>query len=588
MVDNNEQKKPETNNDAGKYQKEEDGGERETVVKTKKTKPTNTPTMVPIFSKRTGIVVVIGLIVGLAIALAYWLISPSISSSGATAGGSGQGSSGLLGLLGIEPKGPYDSRIRVQVVSPGSEYIPLQNLQQMGEYYGAKASSLPFLKFLADELTRQMPGYTYDVDQLSSMITTEYDYSSELPVIKITVTAATEDEAVGLANLIPQDFNKYLTTEEADKRKKQYESTLQEIEAVKSTLYDAQLELNNLTPTDILEKNQEYVALKAKVDALQKAFDSQATQLVSDNVSEEDIQAQYNTTLQQLNENATRIATANQELQALVKHGNQNADVENQQVVLESKIRALEAEIDRVMDGYTVTSGGVTVTVIGIAEMIANGDTGTVEYTNAQNRVDTITQALATANTELSALMQASTQNQTAQNPDYQVAQIILDTLNTQQTILQNKLAQLYQQILNFEGQSTEQDALKLFNNTFVALNDAKDKLANLEKSLGYDSVTSNLNVKVAQDKVDNLNTRLGDLTEQLGTLVGNNVNTSVTDYLVAGNPSLPEPVLPERGRARNTLAMGAIAGVIVAWVILNYRWLIKALFSTSRKNQGE
>jgi hypothetical protein len=582
MDENNTPNKPEPEmiDDTGKYGNDETGKKQPITAETKQSKSNKKTAMVPLFSKRTGIVVGIGLIVGLAIALAYWLISPSFSSS--------ESSSGLLGLLGMEPQGPYESRIRVQIVSPGSEYIALQNLQQMGEYYGAKANSLPFLKYLASELTRQMPGYTYDVDQLSTMIITEYDYTSELPIIKITVTAATEEEAVSLATLIPQDFNKYLTSEEGDKRKKEYESTLQEIEFVKTALYDAQLDLDMLQPTDILGKNPEYIVLKAKVDALQIAIDTQLSQFTSNNVSEDDIQAEYNKTLIQLNENASRIAAANDELQSIVNQNKQNLNIENQQVVFESKIKALEAEIDRVMNGYSVTSAGVTTAVLGVAEMIANGDTDSVEYKNALSRIDTITQALSVTRDELSTLINTSTQNQTAQNPNYQVAQIILDTLNTQQTILQDKLSQLYQQILNLEGQVTEQDTLKLFNNTFTALNNAKDQLANMEKSLGYNTLTSNLDVKVAQDKVDNLNTRLEDLTEQLGTLVGDNVDTSVTDYLVAGNPSVPEPVLPERGRARNILAMGAVAGVIIAWVILNYRWLLQTIFSTSVKNQGE
>jgi hypothetical protein len=94
--------------------------------------------MVPIFSWRTVLVAAIGLILGVLISLGYWIISPTLGSSSVTTSSTGADSSGsgLVGLLGLEPQGPYDSKVRIQVVSPGSEYIPLKNLQQMGEYYG--------------------------------------------------------------------------------------------------------------------------------------------------------------------------------------------------------------------------------------------------------------------------------------------------------------------------------------------------------------------------------------------------------------------------------------------------------------------
>ena len=49
---------------------------------------------------------------------------------------------------------------------------------------------------------------------------------------------------------------------------------------------------------------------------------------------------------------------------------------------------------------------------------------------------------------------------------------------------------------------------------------------------------------------------------------------SSAPDYLVAGNPSMPIPVLPEKMRMRNAIMIGAMAGIALAWVILNFKWL--------------
>jgi LPS O-antigen subunit length determinant protein (WzzB/FepE family) len=123
-----------------------------------------------------------------------------------------------------------------------------------------------------------------------------------------------------------------------------------------------------------------------------------------------------------------------------------------------------------------------------------------------------------------------------------------------------------------------------------VAIAEAKKELSDLENQSGSSSLAQNLDYQLAQDKVTNLNARLENLTEQLGSLIGVSAETTVSDYLVAGNPSTPVPVLPERGRARNTLIMGAVLGIVVAWVVLNFRWIIKGMPSakTSTLDDGD
>ncbi len=575
--------KMEVNGDIKKYKIKAagDGIEPSLVIHNDKPKPRLA--MVPLFNWRSILVVGTGLIVGILIALGYWLMSPSLSSSGTTSStGGGGGGSGLLGLLGIAPEGPYESKIRIQVVSPGSEYIPLKNLQQMSEYYNAKALSLPFFKFLNQKLTQQMPEFTYDVDKLGQMISTEYDINSELPIIKVTVVAATEQEAVGLAGLIPQDFRDYLASEEKDKRQKEYDNTLVEIENVRTALYQDQQELNAFKPEEALNTNPSYISIKAKVDALQQLVDTQASQLVNQDIGNTDIHTEYDDTLQEMKLVSAQIDEAKNELQALWQQETKSIATDNtSSMILDSKIRALQAELDKTMTGYTQVGGTTQTSVIGLAEMIANGDTSSTEYTNALKKIETTSKALDDAKKELNNLQNQSTQDQKPASPDYQIAQIKVDTLNAQNSVLQEKMRQLYQQILAEEQGGEQLDLQSVFNKTSAALAEAKKKLSDLESQLGYDRLATDLDYKIAQDKVNNLNTRLEDLTQQLGSLVGGNVNPTETDYLVAGNPTIPSPVLPARGRARNALIMGAIIGIVAAWGMLNYKWITKSLFSS-------
>jgi hypothetical protein len=550
-------------------------------------KPKSAIAMVPIFSWRTALVALIGLVLGVTIALVYWILSPSLSSS-ATSVSTNQGS-GLLGLLGIEPGGPYNSNIRIQVVSPGSEYIPLKNLQQMGEYYGAKASSLPFFEYLSQELVHQMPGYSYDVDELSQMITAEYDYNSEIPIIKITVNANSEAEAVGLAGLVPQDFRDFLVSEEQAQAQKSYANTVTEIESVKTALYEAQQEFDTLQMNDVLNENPSYLSLKAKVDSLQQLLDTQATQIASQVANNIDINTQYDAKIQQISSVNDKLKKAQAELEALGQNGSDGSISDEAMIVtLNAKIRALQAELDKYMIGYTTTDGNVQTQVTGLAELIASGDTKSPAYIALQEKVNVVSLALANAQKELEAIQKQSTQTSYTTDLDYQIAQIKVDTLTAQLSALMLEAGQLYQQVLNAEQGDTI-DPQTAFERTSTALAEAKQDLQDLEQQLGYDRLAADLDYKIAEDKVTNLNLRLSTLTAQLGTLTGSE-EASEADYLVAGNPTTPTPVLPMRGRARNTLLIGAIAGIVIAWGILNFRWIAKGMPSSKppAKNEGD
>jgi hypothetical protein len=563
MEENRDSKdKMEVTGKLGKYERKDSGNSIEPLPEINNSKSPKKIAMKPLLSWRSIVILSIGLIVGIVIAFAYWLYSPALIGD-ASSNPTDNATTGLLGILGMVPDGPYESRVNIQVVSPGSEYTPLLTLQQRAEYYSAKSLSLPFFEFLSQKLSQQMPDFSANVDNLAKSISSSYNARTEIPVIRITVTAPTEKQAATLAELVPQNFSAYLIAEEKEKLEKDYIATLAAIDTVKAALYEAQAELNTLKQNNVATINPDIIILKAKVDAFQLILNNQVTQISVQTVG--DLQLEYDNTLKQLNLVNAQAAEAKLQMEALQKSYNisNNITDDSYRTVLEAKVRALQAELDRSM--ATI----VTVTT----------DNLSLAYTNALQSVDLTAKALSDARKELSDIQAKSAQiSLVPTSLDYQILQIKIATFTTQQTALSTKLTQLYQQIMNAEEKTGENNIESQFGKTSLALTQAKKDLEDFENKLGYDRLSSDLNISIAQNKVNNLNTRLTTLTGNLGSLVGGNINSLETDYLVASNPSAPFPVLPTRAKARNTLMAGALVGIFIAWALWNTKWIINKL----------
>ena len=522
------------------------------------------PSMVPILSRRSLVILAVGLVVGVLIAFAYWIISPTFIPSEDDTSGDSTGT-GLLGFLGVDPGGPYMSRVSIQLVNPGTEYEPLYVMQQIAEYYAAKHNSLPFFEFLNKELDKQPIDYSYTVDELDAMVTTEYDYNSEIPAIRLSITADTEEEVANLAVLVPRVFLEYLEEEERDRLEQQYLNTSEEMEIVKDELLEAQQELEARQSEEIFN-NPNYIALKARVDALQQELDNQINTLALQYLEGSELQEEYDKTLAEMEQVAAKLVIAELELQSASGQDSELSLEDNAySIILEAKIRGLQSELDSLIAGTTET--------MGLTEMISSGITSGPAYQSLMLSIETTAEALAEAQMEYEDLMNQNNQQSQTTNLDYHIAQIKVDTLTTELQVLQDRLVPIYTQIINLDEENDQSDDQLAFDRISIALAEATEELEEFEKQLGYDSILAETELNLAQDRVNTLASRLWVLTDELALLTGSDVEA--TEYLVAGNPSVPAPVLPERSRARNTLLTGAIAGIIVAWVILNFRWLV-------------
>jgi hypothetical protein len=575
---------------------------KEAVAKAEKSRVT-VATMVPLFNRRSIIVIGTGLVVGLVLAFGYWFLSPSFSSPPSVKPSNPAEPAGLSGMIGAPQNVPYKSSVIVQFVNPGSSYTSLDDLRRIAEYYTAKANSLPFSKFLSQELAKQAPQYSHSIDELSQMISIAYYYSSQAqdtgsqsPSIKLTVTGSSDQEASFLAGFVPQTFQNYLITEQKDKQQQEYENTLKAIENGKAELLKAEQEANAFKPPDSYNFNQDptYIALNAKVNALESEVNRQATQQATMTVNgvvgkDSKIQEQeYQKVLQAVKATSLALSKAEEELKPLeIEKTTSNIQNDPDYIILNAKISALETELNRQMTGYTqVNSIGQQEPVLGLAQMIALGTTTGSEYTTTLKNVESTSLALSEARKQFSILGSQSSNNNSMANSDYLIAQAKVDTLNKELTALSEKLTLLAPVSVIEENQT---DTQTVYERTTAALADTRKELSALVESKAG-GPSGDPNYDIAQAKVKSLNTLLANLTAKSSSLFMDNIAPAeTTGYLVAGNPSIPSPVLPERTRARNALMMGAVVGVGGAWVLLNRRWLVKTLSSSpSPKKEDE
>lgn len=246
-----------------------------------KRKRESVPKMAPFLSKRSVVVLTVGLVIGIAIGLGYWIISPSFNSADPTVASS-QGSSSPL--VWPEFTGPYESTVVIQIVNPGSAYTSLTDLRRTAEYYAAKANTFPFLDFLSQELDDKAPLYVHTPEELDQMILVTYNQISDVPVIEITAVATTEEETLYLAAFVPAVFLDFLASEEDKLRLQEYELLMEDIDGIKQTLLVSEQELADYSlqgASSIIYNDSNYIALTAKVQALGSELNRQAGELAA-------------------------------------------------------------------------------------------------------------------------------------------------------------------------------------------------------------------------------------------------------------------------------------------------------------------
>ncbi len=205
------------------------------------------------------------------------------------------------------------------------------------------------------------------------------------------------------------------------------------------------------------------------------------------------------------------------------------------------------------------------------------------QYQDTLKAIETTKAALLDAQQELNAIAPDGIDSSLENNPTYVMLTAKIKALQAQLDKLTPGLADIIAQGTDTNDEFAN-SLVAAIEKTSAALVEAQKELAILEMQSTENSSSLSLDYKLAQDKVENLSKQLTSLNEKRDSLLVSSVDAStITDYLVIGNPSVPGP--PSSLKLNTTILVGALIGIIIAWVVLNFRWFTKGA-STSPEEE--
>jgi hypothetical protein len=206
--------------------------------------------------------------------------------------------------------------------------------------------------------------------------------------------------------------------------------------------------------------------------------------------------------------------------------------------------------------------------------MISAGTTSSQAYINTLEKIETASAALAETKNELIILESQSDFDSSAtaeDNQNYYTAQANVEKLKIELSALRQKLTEFVSADLEERDQQEPQAA---FERTSAALAEVKKELAALESQTSDNSMAQ-LDHQLIQSNINSLTDKLTRLNEDLHTsLVRNTDALQSANSLSVGKADTPAPVLPVQ--RQTAMMIGGIAGLGIAWLVLNFRWLIK------------
>lgn len=200
------------------------------------------------------------------------------------------------------------------------------------------------------------------------------------------------------------------------------------------------------------------------------------------------------------------------------------------------------------------------------------------EYNRIAELVDSTREALVEAEGELHILELAEATYHLNSDPTYIMLSATTAALEIQ---LGEQTAILAKLIAIGEIDQNYIDAVATIETISIALGETRNELAILQAQDAADHMLENMDYLTAQSKVDELIRDLSGLSEMLAASVSQSTGEDITNNLIAGQPSTPVPILPERILGRNAAMIGGIVGVGVAWVFVNRKWVFNGLSST-------
>jgi hypothetical protein len=302
---------------------------------------------VPLLSRRSILILSIGLIVGAGLGMGYWAISPSIVGTGAGGLPIGDDASSTV----------YESRVPIMVSAPSAAYVDAKDRSRQAEYWQSKFDSPVFFEFLSSEITEKAPNYSYTTSELRQILSSRFDgYSPEFQII---VRSHSEKEVKLLVSIIPDILRDYLVAEERAAYQELYIEAQKKFDIVQTDLTEARRQLDALVPAGGFitpEQDSAYIVANAKVAALERQLQDLFTEIAS-YIASGLSQTEYQATLLKIDRVGAALAEARTELANLrhdIEENNRNQDPAY--VLASARVETLSTELASLASNLTSLS----------------------------------------------------------------------------------------------------------------------------------------------------------------------------------------------------------------------------------------
>lgn len=303
--------------------------------------------MIPLLSRKSIVVLAIGLILGSAVGMGYWHVSPVEARMDA-----GWPPFNVEGLTDSPPP-RYQSSVTIEpFIGSGVSYASPKAVQRSAEYWAYRLQSSPFLDVLARRLAEQGSQYAYSRNQLRQMLRIKILYEDLTTKTRIDATGESEETTVLLVSVIPLALQDFLFAEELQLRLEQYNDAIEEIGRIKPAQIEAKRQLTAIEQTlqaYDLDLNPKYVAANARSQGLQVELNSLSGRLAESIGLGLDPKT-YKDVLTQIDRTSTALADTRAEVADMaVSESEEYLELSLERFAAQARLNALDSHLKGLM-----------------------------------------------------------------------------------------------------------------------------------------------------------------------------------------------------------------------------------------------
>jgi uncharacterized protein YneF (UPF0154 family) len=332
--------------------------------------------VVPLLRRRSILILAIGLILGIAVGTGYWLASPINARLN-------------MGWPPIVSKPVlHETVTTLGLVTSDDASLSSDRLKTEVDQCMTILNSFPFLNFLSKQLAEQAPQYAEKTEDLDKIITATYLTQGQgRPKIQLKVTSKDAQEAVYIANFVPQAFQQYLYH--------QYSSVVQEMTTLKEKILQDRRELGNITQQladKDVNNNPAYITAKAEADALEVGLGN-ATRSLALLTGDSSSTVIYSQTLQKIDSLSKALAAARYQVAVLQSQSDtEQLDLKLRYEVTSNEVDSLEkqlSELSSMLGALPVTGedGQASLSLVSLGKPSTPLDVPSAVESNTSNKV---------------------------------------------------------------------------------------------------------------------------------------------------------------------------------------------------------